>query len=120
MHPLAYNHLKKILEAKNIVGPDETCDYYPCHFAGQDCTWCFCPFYPCEDEQTGGEWVKTKEGGRIWSCSDCFWMHKSEVAKALMEEFKRHEIDSVDDIEKRKNDMNKIFAILKDEYPPNK
>jgi Zn-finger protein len=89
MHPLAYNHLKKILEAKNIVGPDETCDYYPCHFAGQDCTW-------------------------------CFWVHKPEVAKALMEEFKKHGIDSVDDIEKRKNDMNKIFAILKDEYPPNK
>ncbi|MDP6613031.1 MAG: cysteine-rich small domain-containing protein, partial [Candidatus Hydrothermarchaeota archaeon] len=25
----------------------EKCEYYPCHFQGQDCTWCFCPFYPC-------------------------------------------------------------------------
>ncbi len=119
MHPLAYNHLKKIMEDKIIVGSDETCDYYPCHFTGQDCTWCFCPFYPCEDGQTGGEWVKTKDGGRIWGCSDCYWLHKSEVATALMGEFKKYGIETVDGIEK-KDGIKKIFAILKKKFPPNK
>ena len=118
MHPLAYKHLKKVLEEKKLVGPDETCEYYPCHFTGQDCTWCFCPFYPCKDERTGGEWVKTKEGGRIWGCSDCFWIHKSEVAKKLLKEFKKFGIDSVEDIEKRKEDLKKTFSVLKEKYPP--
>jgi Zn-finger protein len=118
MHPLAYKHLKKVLEDKQLVGPDETCEYYPCHFTGQDCTWCFCPFYPCKDEQTGGEWVKTKEGGRIWSCSYCYWIHESEVAKELLEEFKKFRIDGVEDIEKRKEEVKEIFSILKSKIQP--
>ena len=118
MHPLAYNHLKKVLEEKVIVGSDETCDYYPCHFAGQDCTWCFCPFYPCEDEQTGGEWVRTKEGGCIWGCSDCYWIHKSDVALALRDEFLKCGIDDVDDLEKREEEVKKIYLLLKERYPP--
>ena len=118
MHPLAYKHLKKVLEEKKLVGPDETCEYYPCHFTGQDCTWCFCPFYPCKDERTGGEWVKTKEGGRIWSCSDCFWIHKSEVAKELWRAFRRFGIARVEDIEERKEDLKKTFSVLKEKYPP--
>ena len=48
MHPLAREHLKKVLSRKEVVGSDESCEYYPCHFVGQDCTWCFCPFYPAE------------------------------------------------------------------------
>ncbi len=45
-------------------------------------------------------------------------MHKSEVATALMAEFKRYGIETVDDIEKR-DDVKRIYAILKKEYPPN-
>jgi len=117
MHPLAYEHLKKVLEDKKIVGPDETCDYYPCHFTGQDCTWCFCPFYPCEDEQTGGEWVKKKDGGRIWGCSECYWIHNAEVANALLETFKARGIENVDDIEKRRDELKELFLRLKEKYP---
>ncbi len=116
MHPLAYEHLKKVMEEKKLVGSDEMCEYYPCHFSGQDCTWCFCPFYPCEDERTGGEWMKKKEGGRIWDCSDCFWIHKSEVAKELLKEFKKFRIDSVEDIEKRKEVIKEVFSILISKY----
>jgi len=118
MHPLAYEHLKKVLEDKKIVGPDETCDYYPCHFTGQDCTWCFCPFYPCEDEQTGGELVIRKDGSRIWGCSECYWIHNSEVANALLETFKALGIENVDDIEKRREELKEIFSMLKEKYPP--
>lgn len=118
MHPLAYEHLKKVLEDKKIVGPDETCDYYPCHFTGQDCTWCFCPFYPCEDEQTGGECVIRKDGSRIWDCSECYWIHNAEVANALLERFEALGIDNVDDIEKRRDELKEIFSRLKEKYPP--
>lgn len=117
MHPLAYEHLKKVLEEKKLVGPDETCDYYPCHFTGQDCTWCFCPFYPCEDEQLGN-CVESKAGGRVWGCSECYWIHNTEVAKELLDQFKIYGIVSVDDIEERKEELKKIFSLLKDKYPP--
>jgi Zn-finger protein len=109
-----------VLEDKKLIGPDETCDYYPCHFTGQDCTWCFCPFYPCEDEQTGGEWVEKKDGGRVWGCSECYWIHHPEVAKELLAEFKARGIENVDDIEKRREELKKIFSLLKEKYPPAK
>ena len=62
--------------------------------------------------------MKTKEGGRIWSCSGCYWIHKSEVAKELLEEFKKFGIDDVEEIEKRKEEIKKIFSILKEKHPP--
>ena len=118
MHPLAYDHLKKVLKDKKLVGPDETCDYYPCHFTGQDCTWCFCPFYPCEDEQLGGRCLESKAGGHVWGCSRCYWIHDSEVAEELLRQFKLCGIESVDDIEKKKEELKKIFLLLKEKYPP--
>lgn len=62
--------------------------------------------------------MKTKEGGRIWGCSDCFWIHKSEVAKELMIEFKKFGIDAVEDIEQRNDEIKEIFSILKSKIPP--
>ncbi|HCX89553.1 MAG: hypothetical protein COW04_13340 [Deltaproteobacteria bacterium CG12_big_fil_rev_8_21_14_0_65_43_10] len=41
----------------------------------EDCTFCYCPFYPCGEESTGGKWIR----GAIWSCEDCNWIHRSEV-----------------------------------------
>ena len=115
MHPLAYKYLKRVLEEKKIVGTKEDCEYYPCHFLGQDCTWCFCPFYPCEDELTGGEWVKT-ENGIVWGCSDCYFVHEKEVAREILEKFKIFGIDTVEDLEKRKEEVKKVFLILKEAY----
>jgi len=57
-----------------------SCDRYPCHFPDQDCTLCFCPFYPCEDERTGGRFVDGE-----WCCEGCFVVHREEVAKAVIE-----------------------------------
>lgn len=62
------------------------CDYYPCHFKGQDCTFCFCPFYPCEDERTKGEMILRSTGDQIWSCMDCDLLHRPDVATAVLEE----------------------------------
>jgi Zn-finger protein len=118
MHPLAYAHLKRVLEAKEVVGPDESCEYYPCHSPGHDCTWCFCPFYPCEDEKTGGEWVTRKDGSLIWGCLDCEWIHRADVAKAIMVEFITCGIEHVEDIETKSEEVKRIFLILKERYPP--
>ena len=57
----------------------DDCSYYPCHFEGQDCSFCFCPFYPCLIYQTGGE-IK---GNAIWSCMKCSLIHKPEVVQEL-------------------------------------
>jgi threonine-phosphate decarboxylase len=67
------------------------CDYYPCHFEGQDCTFCFCPFYPCEDERTKGEMIIRSTGDQIWSCMDCDLLHRPEVATAVLEELMKRE-----------------------------
>jgi adenosylcobyric acid synthase len=60
------------------IGPDRECSYYPCHFRGQNCSLCFCPFYPCEDPELGRS-VDSNRGGKVWSCIDCYWIHRSDV-----------------------------------------
>ncbi|MDW7732762.1 MAG: aminotransferase class I/II-fold pyridoxal phosphate-dependent enzyme [Methanolobus sp.] len=62
-----------------------TCSYYPCHFQGQDCTFCFCPFYACEDEKTGGFWIDSATGGKVWSCEHCTLLHQPKVAKKVLD-----------------------------------
>ncbi len=60
------------------------CQYYPCHFEGQDCAHCFCPLYPCKDPDLG-RFIRTKRGKRLWSCVDCTLVHKPRVARYLSE-----------------------------------
>jgi len=61
----------------------ENCQYYPCHhFPDQDCTHCFCPLYPCKDEELG-KYVRTKKGKRFWSCINCHLVHRPHVAVYL-------------------------------------
>ncbi|NLL95411.1 MAG: cobyric acid synthase [Thermoplasmatales archaeon] len=57
-------------------GPDGDCPYFPCHYPGQDCTLCYCPFYPCRDERFG-EWIESKKLGKAWSCLHCVLPHKA-------------------------------------------
>ncbi len=78
-------HINEVLKAGRVLGENRACKYYPCHFDGQDCTWCFCPFYPCKEKSTGGEWVKSGSGV-VWSCQNCWWVHQPEVARQILEE----------------------------------
>ena len=55
------------------------CPYYPCHFPDQRCDYCYCPCYPCADEELG-EWVESSSGGKIWGCAGCTLLHLPEVA----------------------------------------
>jgi len=60
------------------------CPYFPCHFPGQRCDFCYCPFYPCEDENYG-QWVESSKGGKIWNCARCTLLHEPEIADYLKE-----------------------------------
>jgi adenosylcobinamide hydrolase len=60
----------------------EDCPYYPCHFPGQRCDYCYCPFYPCRDESLG-EWVQSSHNGRVWNCSGCTLLHLPHIADYL-------------------------------------
>lgn len=59
------------------------CDYYPCHYEGQDCTHCYCPLYPCEDPELG-EWIKSSRGYAVWTCKDCRLLHTKEAVEYLI------------------------------------
>ena len=87
------NITKKVKEEieRGWIGPDKSCPYHPCHFTGQDCTFCFCPFYPCMDEDTG-TFIRSKKGSDIWNCTYCLFMHRPEVGKFVMSEIKRMNI----------------------------
>jgi histidinol-phosphate aminotransferase len=70
----------------NSMEVQNHCNFRPCHFEGQDCRICFCPFYPCLDDHTGGKFVKSVKGGMIWSCTDCLWIHRSGPAAKIITE----------------------------------
>lgn len=58
------------------------CAYYPCHFPGQRCDFCYCPFYPCKNEDLG-EWSESSVNGKVWNCSRCTLLHEPSVADYL-------------------------------------
>ncbi|MDD1677773.1 MAG: adenosylcobinamide amidohydrolase [Methanomicrobiales archaeon] len=60
----------------------EECPYYPCHFEGQRCDFCYCPFYPCLEVGLGS-WVESSTGGEVWSCSDCRLLHEPRITDYL-------------------------------------
>ncbi len=82
---LARKNIEDVLKTGRRVGRRD-CEYYPCHFEGQDCTFCFCPFYPCNDERTGGKYVESSTGGTVWSCANCTIVHEPEVAQEILDE----------------------------------
>lgn len=58
---------------------NKSCTYFPCHKDMEDCTFCYCPFYPCLNESLGNYVFFGKSGKHIWSCQDCRWIHKKSV-----------------------------------------
>lgn len=62
---------------------NEACKFFPCHKDMEDCTFCYCPFYPCKKE-TLGAYVKIGNK-RIWDCSNCAWIHQKDVVDRIFE-----------------------------------
>lgn len=69
------------------LGCNKSCDYHPCHFTGQDCTFCYCPFYPCHDTDLG-EMIKGRHGD-VWACTDCLFIHRKDVCQFVISEIER-------------------------------
>ncbi len=45
------------------------CQFFPCHEGIEDCTYCYCPIFPCKCKEFG-EW-KEKNEDKVWDCSKC-------------------------------------------------
>jgi adenosylcobinamide hydrolase len=76
----------------------ENCPYYPCHFDGQRCDYCYCPLYPCGDEALG-QWVESSTGDKVWNCARCALLHEPDTADYL----KRHPDASKDELVRFRN-----------------
>ncbi|MFX1274813.1 MAG: cysteine-rich small domain-containing protein [Promethearchaeota archaeon] len=86
MHEKGRILIKKAMKEKKIKGPDQNCEYLPCHESLEDCTFCYCPFYPCYREDTGGfEKISSRTGQPVWACSSCIFNHKTKNAKKILE-----------------------------------
>lgn len=66
-----------------IKRTNEACKYFPCHKGLEDCTFCYCPFYPCLDTKRGNYVHSQKLNKNIWSCQNCNWVHKKEVVDKI-------------------------------------
>jgi hypothetical protein len=75
---------------EGIYGPSFECKYYPCHFAGQDCTLCYCPFYPCLIYDMGGELKVTSDGRFVWSCTNCWVVHEKDFSETVIFSLSRY------------------------------
>lgn len=73
---------ERYLKDETPKGLDLDCDYLPCHKQLDTCDFCYCPFYPCADGLTGGEWIKEKN---VWSCQHCDWVHLEKPTKEIRE-----------------------------------
>ncbi|MDD1772606.1 MAG: cobyric acid synthase [Methanomassiliicoccales archaeon] len=69
--------------SRGYIHGDKDCPNFPCHHPDQNCTFCFCPLYPCEDPLLGEFVVSKRTGGNVWSCQGCHWMHRDDVAASL-------------------------------------
>jgi len=62
---------------------NKACKFFPCHAGLEDCTFCYCPFYPCLDEKLGRYVYSSKQGKNIWSCKFCSWIHQKKVTEEI-------------------------------------
>ncbi len=87
------NITNKVKEEMNQgwIGSNIDCPYHPCHFTGQDCTFCYCPFYPCNDPDLG-ENIISKHNKNVWNCTFCLFIHRPEVGRFVISEMKRQNI----------------------------
>ena len=103
--------VKKVNEEikRGWLGPDHNCPYHPAHFTGQDCSFCYCPFFPCNDTTFG--WELQGRHGAVWNCSDCLFIHRTPVVKFIYSEIERLGIKDAKDPR-----FNDIFKAAKERF----
>lgn len=107
IHPLAEEFYQDYLAEKSPVGPNTSCEYYPCHKCKNEfqyCDLCYCPFYPCGDGSTGGKWIKEKN---VWSCEDCKWIHQKNTVECVKKGLDDI-LEEVDDLKSKKKELLKL------------
>lgn len=104
LHPLAVEFYEKYLAGEGVEGPNLGCEYYPCHSHPQNCTFCYCPFYPCGDQSTGGHWIKEKG---VWSCENCRWIHEDKTVQCIQAKLPSI-VQNIDDLTKKKKELLKL------------
>lgn len=103
---ISYTHdfFEKYLNNESPRGLDYDCEYLPCHKDMEACDFCYCPFYPCADPSTGGKWIKDKN---VWSCVDCFWIHKEIPDKCIRDEIDKILTD-IEDLNIKKEELLRV------------
>lgn len=77
----------------NALRINKECSSYPCHKDLEDCTFCYCPFYPCMNKENGGKMLTVYQGTtkcKIWDCSECNLVHKKEFVDKAYEIIKEN------------------------------
>ncbi|MFX1364324.1 MAG: cysteine-rich small domain-containing protein [Promethearchaeota archaeon] len=78
--------INRAIKRKSLTGLDKSCDYLPCHDGLEDCTFCYCPFYPCNEIDTRGfEKINSNTQKPIWACSNCLFIHKMKNSELILE-----------------------------------
>ena len=95
---------ERYLNDETPKGLDQECPYLPCHETLEACDFCYCPFYPCADGITGGEWIKDKN---VWSCQHCDWIHLEEPCKVVRKGLKR-KLKDKDDLKTKHLELLKL------------
>jgi len=104
IHPLAFEFYEKYLAGEGNKGSNTGCEYYPCHYHPQNCTFCYCPFYPCGDPSTGGHWIKEKQ---VWSCEECDWIHHDDTVQCIQGKLPEV-LEKVADLQDKKKELLKL------------
>lgn len=104
IHELSVDYFEKFINSEIVHGSNKDCEYYPCHYDGQMCDFCYCPFYPCGDSSTGGFWIKDKN---IWSCENCLFIHDKEKVNCLRKPLEEI-INNPEDLKNKKQLLLKL------------
>ena len=97
--------------ARGNIHCNTECEYHPCHFKGQNCSFCYCPFYPCNDPDMGQNKVSRRGNGEVWDCSPCLFNHRNDVVEYSFRRF--GELGIVDGDDPRLHD---IFVECKERF----
>ncbi len=66
-----------------IQRTNQACKYFPCHQDLEDCTFCYCPFYPCREEGLGKYVYSSRLKKKVWSCKSCNWIHQIKTVDRI-------------------------------------
>lgn len=90
---------------------NHSCEYHPCHYKGQNCSFCYCPFYPCNDEDLGHNIFSKRSNEPIWDCSQCLFNHRNDVVEYSFRRFSELGITDPDD-----QRLHDVFSEAKERF----